>query len=352
MIVLCKKIFIILLCAVLFIPFNAYAQTENISAAECVAVDKYTGSILYDKNKDTRASMASTTKIMTCIIALEKGTLDDNVIITSEMLDNTEGTMIYLKIGDEISLLDLIKGALLASGNDAANAIAYEIGGSVNSFVDLMNEYSSYIGLNNTHFDTPSGLDSDTHYSTAYDMALLTSYALDNLMFKEICSMQSAEIKINNVSQTIYNHNKLLFNDNSCIGVKTGFTKKSGRCLVSAYEYKNNIIIIVTLDAPDDWNDHAKIMDFCKKKYRTYSKSEIYKIDVAGGIKDEINCIADFDISYIKEFSIKAYYYPFVYAPVLTGDKVGELKIYSNNKLIGTVDIIAPESVTVWQTTN
>ena len=110
--------------------------------------------------------------------------------------------------------------------------------------------------------------------------------------------------------------------------------------------------VIYLKDIDTDKLTGITILDFCKKKYRTYSKSEIYKIDVVGGMKDEINCFADFDISYIKEFSIKAYYYPFVYAPVLTGDKVGELKIYSNNKLIGTVDIIAPESVTVWQTTN
>lgn len=352
MIVLCKRIFIIFLSLFLLIPANVYADTDTISAGYCVAIDMVTGAVLYERNKDERTSMASTTKIMTCIIALQQGNLDDEVIITAEMLDKTEGTLIYLKPGDTITLLDLIKGALLASGNDAANSIALTISESIEDFAELMNDFAEKIGMNNTHFETPSGLDSENHYSTAYDMALLTSYALSNDIFKQICSMQSCEITINNEKQKIYNHNKLLSRDESCIGVKTGFTKKSGRCLVSAFDYKMNTIIIVTLNAPDDWNDHTKILDFCKKKYRLYSQNLTYTLSVAGASKDSIDCVADYDVSYINNIGIKAYYYPILYAPVLAGDKVGKIEIYSNNKLMGTVDIIAPESVKVWQTTN
>lgn len=352
MIVLFRKIFIVFLCAFLLIPNCVYADSENISAQYCVAIDKITGSVLYEKNKDEITSMASTTKIMTCIIALENGNLNEDVIITSEMLDKTEGSLIYLKVGDSITLLDLIKGALLASGNDAANSIAICVGSEMDKFVDLMNEYAQKIGMFNSHFETPSGLDSESHYSTAYDMALLTSYALDNEIFCDICSLQSAEITVSGKTQTIYNHNKLLYRDTSCIGVKTGFTKKSGRCLVSAFDYKMNTVIIVTLNAPNDWDDHEKVLGFCKKKYRLYSENKLYTIDVVGGTQDSIDCTAFYDVSYINKLETKAYFYPILYAPVLASDKVGFLEIYSNNKLLGTVDITAPESVKVWQITN
>ena len=346
-----KKISVFVLCFVFLFSFNAYAQSENISAHCAVAIDKATGTVLYDNNMNDRASMASTTKIMTCLIACERLNFEDLVTITADMLDKTEGSLIYLKAGDEITVGDLVKGALLASGNDAANALAVAVSGSVAEFADLMNEYANDFNLSNTHFETPSGLDSGEHYSTAYDMAIIASHALDNELFSSVCSMQSAEIKINSKPQTIYNHNKLLYKTENCIGIKTGYTDKSGRCLVSAFDYKGSTIIIVTLNAFDDWNDHQKILDFSKKRYRVYSKCEEVPIDVVGGVSDSLMCSAEYDVAYINSIKTEACFYPFLYAPVIKGDKVGELKIYSNNKLIGTVDIIAPESVTVWQIT-
>lgn len=346
-----KKITVFLLCFVLLFNVNAYAQSENISARYAVAIDKVTGTVLYDNNMNDRVSMASTTKIMTCLIACEKLNFDDTVTISADMLDKTEGSLIYLKTGDSITVGDLIKGALLASGNDAANALAIAVSGSIGDFVALMNEYAENFNLTNTHFETPSGLDSNEHYSTAYDMAVLTSHALDNELFSSVCSMQSAEIKVNSQPQTIYNHNKLLYKTKDCIGVKTGYTEKSGRCLVSAFDYKKSTIIIVTLNAYDDWNDHQKILDYSKKRYRVYSKTEEIPIDVVGGVSDSLLCKAEYDIAYINSIETEACFYPILYAPVIQGSKVGKLKIYSNNKIIGTVDIIAPESVTVWQTT-
>lgn len=346
-----KKIAAFLLCFVFLFTVNVYAKSENISARYAVAIDKVTGTVLYDNNMNDRASMASTTKIMTCLIACEKLNFDDTVTITRDMLNKAEGSLIYLKAGDNITVGDLIKGALLASGNDAANALAVAVSGSIGDFVSLMNEYAEEFNLKNTHFETPSGLDSGEHYSTAYDMAILTSHALDNELFSSVCSMQSAEIIINSQPQTIYNHNKLLYKTEDCIGVKTGYTEKSGRCLVSAFNYKKSTIIIVTLNAYDDWNDHQKILDFSKKRYRVYSKAVEIPIDVVGGVSDSLLCRAEYDIAYINSIETEACFYPIIYAPVIQGSKVGKLKIYSNNKLIGTVDIIAPESVTVWQTT-
>ena len=295
--------------------------------------------------------MASTTKIMTCLIAYEKLKQNDIVTITNKMLDKTEGSLIYLKVGDKITVSDLIKGALLASGNDAANSLAVYTSGSISEFVKLMNLYAIKFGMKNTHFETPSGLDSKNHYSTAYDMAVLTSHALDIETFASVCRLQKADITINSKIQTIYNHNKLLYQTENCIGVKTGFTEKSGRCLVSAYDYKGSTIIIVTLNDYDDWNDHKKLFDYAKNQYKTLSRTQNISIDCVGTNRKKVVCTTQFDVSYLDNLTFKYYYYPILYAPILQNTKVGKTEIYSNNKLIRTVDIIVPESVKVWQTT-
>lgn len=351
MIVLYKKFICILCVLTILFPLTVSAKTNNVSAQKAVVIDKSSSTVLYQKSSNEKCSMASTTKIMTCLIACEKLKQNDIVTITNKMLDKTEGSLIYLKVGDKITVSDLIKGALLASGNDAANSLAVYTSGSVSEFVKLMNLYAIKFGMSNTHFETPSGLDSKNHYSTAYDMALLTSYALDNKIFASVCKLQKADITINGNVQTIYNHNKLLYQTENCIGVKTGFTEKSGRCLVSAYDYKGSTIIIVTLNDYDDWNDHKKLFDYAKNQYKTLSKTENISIDCVGTYRKKVVCTAQFDVSYLDNLTFKYYYYPILYAPILQNTKVGKTEIYSNNKLIRTVDIIVPESVKVWQTT-
>lgn len=350
-IILHNRIFVFVLVLFFVIPTTCYAQTESISASKSVVMDMSSEMLLYDKSANEKASMASTTKIMTCLIALEKADLKKTVTITSSMLNGTEGSLIYLKAGDRITVLDLVKGAMLASGNDAANALALTVCDSINDFANLMNSYAKKFGMNNTNFVTPSGLDNKKHYSTAYDMALLTKQALLNKEFRSICSKSSDVIVINGNKQKIYNHNKLLYQVDECIGVKTGFTSKSGRCLVSAYNYNENIIIIITLNASDDWNDHKKLLDYAKKKYKTIKDSYYVNIDCVGSDLELVKCIARYDISYIGDLSFKAYYYPFIYAPVLKNAVVGKLEIYSNKNLLKTVDITVLESVTVWQIT-
>lgn len=351
MIVLYKKYICILCVLTILFPLTASAKTNNVSAQKAVVIDKSTSTVLYQKSSNEKCSMASTTKIMTCLIACEKLKQNDIVTITNKMLDKTEGSLIYLKVGDKVTVSDLIKGALLASGNDAANSLAVYTSGSVSEFVKLMNLYAIKFGMSNTHFETPSGLDSKNHYSTAYDMAMLTSHALDNKIFASVCKLQKADITINGNVQTIYNHNKLLYQTENCIGVKTGFTEKSGRCLVSAYDYKGSTIIIVTLNDYDDWNDHKKLFDYAKNQYKTLSKTENISIDCVGTNRKKVVCTAQFDVSYLDNLTFKYYYYPILYAPILQNTKVGKTEIYSNNKLIRTVDIIVPESVKVWQTT-
>lgn len=351
MIVLYKKFICILCVLTILFPLTVSAKSNNVSAQKAVVIDKSTSTVLYQKSSNEKCSMASTTKIMTCLIACEKLKQNDIVTITNKMLDKTEGSLIYLKVGDKITVSDLIKGALLASGNDAANSLAVYTSGSVSEFVKLMNLYAIKFKMSNTHFETPSGLDSKNHYSTAYDMALLTSHALDNAFFASVCKLQKADITINGNVQTIYNHNKLLYQTENCIGVKTGFTEKSGRCLVSAYDYKGSTIIIVTLNDYDDWNDHKKLFDYAKNQYKTLSKTENISIDCVGTNRKKVVCTAQVDVSYLDNLTFKYYYYPILYAPILQNTKVGKTEIYSNNKLIRTVDIIVPESVKVWQTT-
>lgn len=351
MIVLCKKIICILCVLTILFPLTVSAKSNNVSAQKAVVIDKLTSTVFYEKSSNVKCSMASTTKIMTCLIACEKLKQNDIVTITNKMLDKTEGSLIYLKAGDKITASDLIKGALLASGNDAANALAVYTSGSVSEFVKLMNLYAVKFKMSNTHFETPSGLDSKNHYSTAYDMALLTSHALDNEIFASVCKLQKADVTINGNVQTIYNHNKLLYQTENCIGVKTGFTEKSGRCLVSAYDYKGSTIIIVTLNDYDDWNDHKKLFDYAKNQYKTLSKTQNISINCVGTNRKKVVCTTQFDVSYLDNLTFKYYYYPILYAPILQNTKVGKTEIYSNNKLIRTVDIIVPESVKVWQTT-
>ena len=194
----------VFLCLLLLNPYVAYAKNEPyISAASAIVIDAYSGEILFEKNAYEMRAVASTTKIMTCLIACEKGNLGDTVKITPEMLEGCDGSSIYLESGDEISLYDLVCGAMIASGNDAANAIAFHISGTVKSFADLMNEKARTIGMKSTQFVTPSGLDKGGNHSTAYDMALLSEYALENSELKDIAAMKSKDISINGKNETI-----------------------------------------------------------------------------------------------------------------------------------------------------
>lgn len=333
------------LCALLLaVPVNVYASDIWVSAYSAIAIDSGSGTVFYEKNAYEERPMASTTKIMTCLIACESDNLDKTVTISREMLAGIEGSMLYLNEGDKITLLDLIKGAMLASGNDAANAIAFTIGGSVEGFVELMNSRARQIGMKNTVFVTPSGLDEGNHHSTAYDMALLSSVAVENKVFLSICSKSAEEITVSGVKQKIYNHNRLLSSDKGFVGVKTGFTEKAGRCLISAYRYKGNTVIAVTLNAPDDWQDHARLVEYSKKKYKTHASTADYEIPLVGsGENKKVLCCAKYSVTCLGDIEARAYYYPFIYSPVSSGDRVGSLRLYSNGKLIKTVDITVKE---------
>ncbi|MBQ4100232.1 MAG: D-alanyl-D-alanine carboxypeptidase, partial [Oscillospiraceae bacterium] len=210
-------------------------RAVGVSANSAVLIEMQTGKVLYEKNAHQKLSMASTTKIMTALLTLESQNLDTYFTVNPKVIQ-VEGTSMGLLEGDQVTLRALAYGMLLASGNDAANSAAVAVGGSIDAFVAMMNERAKLLGMKNTSFKTPSGLDDDGHYSTAYDMALLASAALSNPDFVEICSKETAKIKYGNppYDRWLKNHNKLLTGYDGTISVKTGFTKKSGRCLVSA----------------------------------------------------------------------------------------------------------------------
>lgn len=339
----------LMLAFLLVFSNSVYAKEIEISAQCAAVVDAYTGKVLFEKNSRINRPVASTTKIMTCLIACESGKLGDTVVINDNMLEGAEGSMIYLKAGDTVSLYDLVCGAMIASGNDAANAIAVYLSGSLKSFAVKMNARAKEIGMNSTKFVTPSGLDKGGNHSTAYDMALLTLAALENEEMMRISSMKRAEITISGEKQIIYNHNKLLSFSDNYIGMKTGYTKKAGRCLISCYKYSGNIIVAVTLNAPDDWEDHKILVKYCKKCYKDISQKQNIDISVVGGEREQTRCSFEYKLKAQQEIGIKCYYYPFVYAPVSQGDILGRADIYIGNKLINSVSIKAEEDIQRWQ---
>lgn len=308
-------------------------------------MDADTYEVLYQKNADEQRSIASTTKILPSIIACESGRLSETVTVTWDMV-NTHGSLLGLREGDQITLYDLVAGMLLPSGNDAANAAAIFLAGSLEDFSALMNEKARSLGMEASYFVTPSGLDEGDHHSTARDMALLTAYAVKNSDFAEIFAMSSYEVTINGEKQTIYNHNRLLQELEGCTGGKTGFTDKAGRCLVSTAQRNGNTLVCVTLGAPDDWNDHKKLYEECFAKYESCTFTDTIAVPAVGGTKNEINCAYSAELHVLNKnlVTVELYAFPFVYCPVSAGDKLGKAVIKYKEKEIFVADITAQEN--------
>ena len=265
-----KTFILVLIVSILVISLmTVFAAAEagnnaprGISAKSAALYCPETKSFLYEKNADVRLPMASTTKIMTALLALERGDLSSTVTVPKEAV-GVEGSSLYLEEGDELTLSDLLYSVLLRSANDASVAVAIAVSGDAESFTVLMNERASELGLTDTHFDNPHGLDSETHYTTARDLALLSAKALENESFKAISSTYNYSFtKSSGEEISLVNHNKLLKMLDGTVGLKTGFTKKSGRCLASAIEKDGVTLVAVTLNAPDDWRDHKTLYEY------------------------------------------------------------------------------------------
>ncbi|MBB5323478.1 D-alanyl-D-alanine carboxypeptidase [Anoxybacillus tepidamans] len=262
-------VFIIVL-ALIFSCIPKQTKAQGVSAQSAILMEQTSGRVLFEKDAYTKRRIASITKIMTAIIAIESGKMNDTVTVSSRAV-RAEGSSVYLKEGEKIKLRDLVYGLMLRSGNDAAIAIAEYVGGSVEGFVFLMNQKAEEIGMRNTHFANPHGLDDvENHYSTAYDMALLMRYAMHNEEFRKISGTKvyRAPNPDEKWDRIWRNKNKLLTNlYEYCTGGKTGYTKRAKRTLVTTAEKDGMELIAVTLNAPDDWNDHITMYEYGFEHY-------------------------------------------------------------------------------------
>ncbi len=328
------------------------SATPSVSAKAAVVINAQTGYVLFEKNANQQLPMASTTKIMTALLLCEAGDLDRELIITDDMV-RVEGSSMGLKVGISVTRRDLLYGMLLSSGNDAANAAACAVAGSVPAFISLMNRKAESLGLENTHFATPSGLDADGHYTTAYELALLAAHALENPEFAEACKAKSVALYFGDppAEHTLTNHNRLLKSYNGLIGVKTGFTKKSGRCLVTAAERNGAVIVAVTLNAPSDWNDHRQMLDYGFSTLSEVDLSEVLgtkALSVVGSNKSEVLCDIDsmklwLHKNEVSSVSVYNELPAFIYAPVKEGQSVGNAVFFINDKKVAVCAVKSTE---------
>lgn len=358
-----KKVVCVVLSIVLMFSFSVVVSAEaesepTVSAEAFVLYCADNGQIIYSKNENKKMKPASTTKIMTSLIALEEAaSCNKKVTFTDEMV--AEGSSMYLKVGEKVTLSDLATGMMMSSGNDAANATAMTVSGSNEKFAERMNERAKQIGMENTHFVTPSGLDDENHYSTAYDMALLMTYALENEDFAKLTSQKSTTVDfIEPASKkvTYSNHNRLLSLYEYCIGGKTGYTMAAGRCLVSAAKKDDLTLICVTLNDRNDWNDHTALYNYGFEKFSCYySDDSNFCVDIpcVGGKSDTVAVTGEKDTSIVVEsdekekIEQKIYIDSFLYAPIEKNGIVGRIDYLIDGKIVSSVNLVAVEKVEI-----
>lgn len=350
-----KRIF--LLAGLLSVLMCKTVFAVDISAESAVVIDAATGRMICDRNPELQHSMASTTKITTAITALEHSKLDEVVTMDRESFCQ-EGSSSYLQEGDQVTMEEMLYGLMLNSGNDAAWAIAKHVGGGdVNKFVEMMNETAKNAGAVHTQYKNPSGLDDEGHYTTAIDLANVARYAMQNDVFADIVRTRARKVNVLNrpdADQYFANHNKLLQLYDGCIGVKTGYTKATGRCLVSAATRNGMTFIAVTINAPDDWNDHMKLLDYAfanNEPKKVISGGQVLKTDNIDGNEYKFIADKDFIISETSGQTIdtvtEVHMLRNTAAPVKAGDKVGYASIFYDGKQIGKVNIASETDINV-----
>lgn len=341
--IICTAIAFIILCP------GVYAI--ETSAESSILINAKTRQILYADDAKTRRGMASTTKIMTAVVALENKNTTD-IITVSENAQNQEGSSIYLRKGEEVSLSDLLYGLMLNSGNDAAVAIAEGVGGSTENFVDMMNEKANDLGLSDTKFKNPSGLPDEEHYSTAYDMAMLMAYAMENPEFRKIIATKEHQIETATGITYLRNHNKLLWQNEMFIGGKTGYTKKHGRCFVSCSKKDDIELVAVTLDDRDDWRDHTNLHEYGFKTLEEVKITEKNEILCTRRIRGtRVNILADDNFSLAllrgrkKNITCKIHLEESVNKQINFGTPIGFGEIFVDDFFVGRVGLISGSSV-------
>lgn len=333
-----------LLAAVLFLPLSVSA----VSAQKAILLDGATGRILYEKDVHSRSLIASTTKIMTALIICEQCNVLDRVRIPKEAV-GIEGSSMYLREGEILTVQELLYGLMLHSGNDAAVALAIYCGGTVEGFAELMNDKARVLGLSGTHFENPNGLDSPEHYSTAADLATLSAYAMENPIFAKTVSAKTVTVG----GRNLRNHNKLLWRLDGADGVKTGYTRAAGRILVSSAVRDGRRLIAVTINDGDDWNDHIKLHN---EGFSNYAPQQLIRkgqclgsISVISGESAQVDVLAADDFLYSISDQEQPYVLlsepGFAYAPVVEGQIAGMAYVCIGGKTVGKVPVVYETTV-------
>ena len=347
----CLGLFILL-----FFMYNqcgALSQGESTAKAACI-LDRETGRVLYEKNMHDRLPMASTTKVMTALLAIEKGDLSQEVTCSQNAF-GVPGTSIYLAQGETLTLEEMLLGLMLSSGNDAAVAIAEHIGGSVEGFAQLMNARAKELGAVNTHFVNPHGLPDDGHYTTAYDLALIAREAMGNDVFRQIVSTQRATISWagRTYNRQLKNKNALLTDYEGATGIKTGFTSKAGRCLVFGAQRGEMELVGAVLSCADWFDEAARLMDDC---FETYEMTHMLgplesagEIPVRAGTKESAGmCLMEELRLPLKEGEAAQVVLEVlrgVDAPVYPGMHLGTARLVLDGQVIASSEIVASERV-------
>ena len=353
------KIAICLAMLMLWMPYSAGKAMPEVSSHSACVIDIDTGRILAAKNENEKSEPASITKIMTALIALENADIKKVVTIPSAAA-GVEGSSIYIKAGEKYSLEDLLYGLMLRSGNDAATAIAIDVAGSVDAFVEKMNQKAQELGCTGTHFNNPHGLPDEKHYTTAHDMALITAAALRNDTFVKIASTKNYTAEPDGAGETRswQNKNKLLWQYEGAIGVKTGYTKSAGKTYVGAAERNGIRIAVVVLGAKDMWGDAATLLD---DAFASYQQVDLIKdgqstgvTPVLEGLSSEVEGITEGSLSKTltkeeqERIVTKCVYQTPLYAPVAKGDIIGSMQVYLDDEMIGSVPIVAAADVAAY----
>ena len=337
-----------LLAAILFFS----QPVQAISAHSAVLMDAQTGRVLYEKLPDQKSLIASTTKIMTALVVCERCNVLDRMKIPREAV-GIEGSSMYLQEGEVLTIQELLYGLMLSSGNDAAVALAIYCGGTVEGFAQLMNDKARELGMKDTHFANPHGLDAPDHYATARDLAILASYAMDNAILAKTVSAKTVKAG----GRSLQNHNKLLWQVEGAEGIKTGYTKAAGRILVSSAQRQGRRLVAVTINAPDDWNDHKHLLEMGFSQYSMQRILEkgcvVGEMPLVGGTETSATLIVAEDFCYPMAENEKVQIMipgtGFAYAPVVQGQDAGWAYVCLNGKPVGKVSLLYNQTVEMQQ---
>ncbi|MGI6150615.1 MAG: D-alanyl-D-alanine carboxypeptidase family protein [Christensenellales bacterium] len=346
----------VLLAVLMFSSVSTKAEIAGVRTSACSLMEVESQRVLYSENGDKQLPMASTTKIMTALVAIEKGNLSDIVTITAES-SGVEGSSIYLEVGETLTLEELLYGLMLHSGNDAAVAIAIHVGGSVAGFCEMMNQKARELGANNTNFVNPNGLPANGHYTTANDLAKIASAAMKNEQFRKIVGTTAITIPHDGRSwdRALRNKNKLLYSYEGANGIKTGYTKASGRCLVGGAERNGMQLVSVVLNCSDMYNDTIAILDYGFANFSRHivvaKNAVLGEVNVKNGIEEALEARAKGDIvltlteEEVQRAEVVTQMLAVVEAPVEVGDYLGTAEVWLDGAMIASVDLVATVSV-------